>query len=78
MIKFIFENNYVENEGEFFKQLEGIGTGSRSSPMIGDIIVDSVDKPQKIIGISGDDGTLLNTNYKKLNFLNKKILKNEK
>ena len=39
-IKFIFENHYIENEGKYFKMLLGIGTGSCSSPMIGDILVD--------------------------------------
>ena len=69
---YIFSMNFIKKHKEFNLVKKGV-LGQK-----GDIIVDSVDKPQKIIGISGDNGSLLNTNYKKLNFLNKKILKNEK
>ncbi len=44
----------------------------------GDIIVDDVINPKKIIGICDDNGELKTVTNKKLNLLNKKILKNEK
>ena len=41
-IEFIFSNNYIENEGKYYKQIEGLGTGACASPMIGDILVDNM------------------------------------
>ena len=39
MIEFIFENSYLENMGKFYKILKGLATGSHSSVIIGDIIL---------------------------------------
>ena len=39
LIQFIFNNNYVENQGKYYRQTNGIGTGGHSSVMIGDIII---------------------------------------
>ena len=38
-IEFIFQNNYVENQGNYYKQLLGLATGGHSSTIIGDIII---------------------------------------
>ena len=41
MIEFIFKNNYVENEGKFYRMDGGLMTGSHSAVIIGDIILNN-------------------------------------
>ena len=37
--RFIFQNNYVENQGTHYRMTQGLGTGGHSSTIIGDIII---------------------------------------
>ena len=41
MTEFIFKNNYVENEGKFYRMDGGLMTGSHSAVIIGDIILNN-------------------------------------
>ena len=47
MIKFIFNNTYIENGGNYFKMDRGFITGGHSSVIIGDIILNDVCKGYK-------------------------------
>ena len=64
-----FKSNFIKPYQKFNLVKKGV-LGKR-----GDIIVDNVDKPKQIIGICGRGGELINTNYKKINFLKSKIIK---
>ena len=69
--EFFLQGNFIKKYKNFNLVKKGI-LGKK-----GDIVVDNVDKPKKIIGICNNDGSLLNTNYKKINFLKSKILNYE-
>ncbi len=64
-----FKSNFIKSYNNFNLVKKGV-LGKR-----GDIIVDNVDSPKKIIGICGAGGELMNSNYKKINYLKSKIIK---
>ena len=63
-----FENSFFNIKNKFRLVKKGI-LGNK-----GDIIVDDVFKPKRIIGVCGDDGLLKNTSLKKIKLLKKQIL----
>ena len=65
-----FKNNFIKKKGKFTLIKKGI------LGKIGDIIVDNVLMPKRIIGICGKDGLLKNLTLKEYNLLISKILKN--
>lgn len=64
-----FKNNFVKKSGKFRLIKKGI------LGKFGDIVVDDVMTPKRIIGICGREGLLKNLSIKKYNFLKSKILK---
>jgi len=67
-----FRSDFIKNHGKFRLIKKGI-LGNN-----GDIIVDNVETPNRIIGVCGNEGLLKNLTIKKYNLLKSKILKNEK
>ena len=64
-----FNNAFIGNKGKFRLIKKGI------LGKLGDIIVDNVLKPKKIIGVCGKNGSIENLTIKKYNLLKLKILK---
>ena len=64
-----FKSNFIKSHNEFNLVKKGL-LGRK-----GDIIVDNVDNPKKIIGVCGNEGELTNIDYNKINFLKSKIIK---
>ena len=67
-----FRGSFVKKRGKFRLIKKGI-LGN-----IGDIIVDNVESPTRIIGVCGNDGLLKNLTTKQYNSIKAKILRNEK
>ena len=67
-----FNSIHINNFGKYRLVKKGILGKS------GDIIVDNVTAPKRIIGICGNDGLLKNLTIKQYNLIKGKILKNEK
>ena len=64
-----FNSSFINKRGKFRLIKKGILGNS------GDIIVDNVAAPRRIIGICGNEGLLKNLTIKKYNSLKRKILK---
>ena len=67
-----FSSSFIKNHGKFRLIKKGV-LGN-----IGDIIVDNVETPSRIIGVCGNEGLLKNLTIKEHNLLETKILRNEK
>ena len=67
-----FKNSYIKNIGKHNLIKKGI-LGTK-----GDIVVDDVEKPKRVIGLCGNDGLLQNISFKKLKILHKNITKKNK
>ena len=67
-----FNSSFINKRGKFRLIKKGILGNS------GDIIVDNVAAPRRIIGICGNEGLLKNLTIKQYNLLKRKILKNGK